>query len=110
DGHSHIVIGARSAVFAPVQALGLIVIDEEHENSYKQEEAPRYNARDVAVVRGKLENAAIVLGTATPSLESFYNANRGRYVLSSLPQRVDNQKLPLMRIVDMRQEMIRQKG
>jgi primosomal protein N' (replication factor Y) len=110
DGQSHIVIGARSAVFAPVQALGLIVIDEEHETSYKQEEAPRYNARDVAVMRGKIEGAAVVLGTATPSLESFYNAKRGRYALATLPQRVDNQKMPVMRIVDMRQEAIRQKG
>jgi len=110
DGQSHIVIGARSAVFAPVQALGLIVIDEEHETSYKQEEAPRYNARDVAVMRGKFEGAAVVMGSATPSLESFYNAKRGRYVLATLPVRVDNQKMPLMRIVDMRQEAIRQKG
>ena len=110
DGQSHIVIGARSAVFAPVQALGLIVIDEEHETSYKQDEAPRYNARDVAVMRGKIEGAAVVLGSATPSLESFYNARRGRYTLTSLPQRVDNQKMPIMRIVDMRQEAIRQKG
>jgi len=110
DGQSHIVIGARSAVFAPVQALGLIVIDEEHETSYKQDEAPRYNARDVAVVRGKIEGAAVVLGSATPSLESFYNARRGRYALATLPQRVDNRKMPLMRIVDMRQEAIRQKG
>jgi len=110
DGHSHIVIGARSAVFAPVQALGLIVIDEEHETSYKQEEAPRYNARDVAVMRGKFETAAVVLGTATPSLETFYNADRCRYALTSLPSRVDNQKMPLMRIIDMRQEMIREKG
>jgi primosomal protein N' (replication factor Y) (superfamily II helicase) len=109
DGQSHIVIGARSAVFAPVQALGLIVVDEEHETSYKQEEAPRYNARDVAVMRGKLERAAVVLGSATPSLESFHNAQRGRYVLATLPVRVDNQKMPLMRIVDMRQEAIRQK-
>jgi primosomal protein N' (replication factor Y) len=109
DGQSHIVIGARSAVFAPVQSLGLIVIDEEHETSYKQEEAPRYNARDVAVMRGKLEHAAVVLGSATPSLESFYNAQRGRYLLATLPARVDNQKMPLMRIVDMRQEVIRQK-
>jgi primosomal protein N' (replication factor Y) len=109
DGHSHIVIGARSAVFAPVQALGLIIVDEEHENSYKQDEAPRYNARDVAVMRGKMEHAAVVLGSATPSLESFYNADRQRYVLASLPTRVDNQKMPLMRIVDMRQELIRQK-
>jgi primosomal protein N' (replication factor Y) (superfamily II helicase) len=110
DGQSHIVIGARSAVFAPVQALGLIVIDEEHETSYKQEEAPRYNARDIAVMRGKIERAAVVLGSATPSLESFYNARRGRYVLTSLPARVDNQKMPVMRIIDMRQEAIRQKG
>jgi primosomal protein N' (replication factor Y) (superfamily II helicase) len=110
DGQSHIVIGPRSAVFAPVQALGLIVVDEEHETSYKQEEAPRYNARDVAVMRGKIEHAAVVLGSATPALESFYNARRGRYTLTSLPSRVDNQKMPLMRIIDMRQEVIRQKG
>jgi primosomal protein N' (replication factor Y) len=110
DGQSHIVIGARSAVFAPVQALGLIVIDEEHETSYKQDEAPRYNARDIAVMRAKIERAAVVLGSATPSLESFYNARRGRYTLTTLPTRVDNKKMPVMRIVDMRQEAIRQKG
>ncbi len=110
DGQAHIVIGARSAVFAPVQALGLIVVDEEHENSYKQDEAPRYNARDVAVMRGKFEKAAVVLGSATPSLESYYNAQRGRYQLATLPHRVDQKKMPLMRIVDMRQEAIRQKG
>jgi len=110
DGQSHIVIGARSAVFAPVQALGLIVVDEEHETSYKQDEAPRYNARDIAVMRGRLERAAVVLGSATPSLESYYNAKRERYTLATLPSRVDNQKMPVMRIVDMRQEAIRQKG
>ncbi|MGD0652316.1 MAG: primosomal protein N' [Verrucomicrobiia bacterium] len=110
DGHSHIVIGARSAVFAPVQALGLIVVDEEHETTYKQEEAPRYNARDVAVMRGKLERAVVVLGSATPSLESFYNARRGRYALATLSRRVDHKKMPLMRIVDMRQEAILAKG
>jgi primosomal protein N' (replication factor Y) len=110
DGQSHIVIGARSAVFAPVQALGLIVIDEEHETSYKQEEAPRYSARDIAVMRAKIERAAVVLGSATPSLESFYNARRGRYTLTSLLTRVDNRKMPIMRIIDMRQEVIRQKG
>ena len=110
DGQSHIVIGARSAVFAPVQALGLIVVDEEHETSYKQDEAPRYNARDVAVMRAKIERAAVVLGSATPSLESFYNAKRERYALATLPTRVDNRKMPVMRIVDMRQEAIRQKG
>jgi primosomal protein N' (replication factor Y) len=110
DGQSHIVIGARSAVFAPVQALGLIVIDEEHETSYKQDEAPRYNARDIAVMRAKIERAAVVLGSATPSLESFYNARRGRYTLATLTTRVDNKKMPVMRIIDMRQEAIRQKG
>ncbi len=110
DGQSHIVIGARSAVFAPVQAVGLIVVDEEHETSYKQDEAPRYNARDVAVMRARIERAAVVLGSATPSLESYYNAKRQRYTLATLPTRVDNQKMPLMRIVDMRQEAIRQKG
>jgi primosomal protein N' (replication factor Y) len=110
NGESHIVIGARSAVFAPVQALGLIVVDEEHENSYKQDEAPRYNARDLAVMRGQFEQAAVVLGSATPSLESFANAQRGRYALATLSQRVDHQKMPLIRIVDMRQEAIRAKG
>jgi primosomal protein N' (replication factor Y) len=110
DGESHIVIGARSAVFAPVQALGLIVVDEEHENTYKQEDAPRYNARDIAVMRGKFESAAVVLGSATPSLESFYNAQRGRYTLATLAQRVDNKKMPIIRIIDMRQEAMRQKG
>jgi primosomal protein N' (replication factor Y) len=85
-------------------------VDEEHENSYKQDETPRYNARDLAVMRGKLERAAVVLGSATPSLESFYNARRGRYELATLSQRVDHQKMPLMRIVDMRQEAIRARG
>ncbi|MCX7915345.1 MAG: primosomal protein N', partial [Verrucomicrobiae bacterium] len=110
QGQAHIVIGARSAVFAPVPSLGLIVVDEEHETSYKQEEAPRYNARDVAVVRARLEGAAVVLGSATPSLESYYNGQRGRYRLAELPERVDNKKMPLIRIVDMRQEAQRQKG
>lgn len=110
NGESHIVIGARSAVFAPVRSLGLIIIDEEHETSYKQEDAPRYNARDVAVMRGRLEEATVVLGSATPSLESYYNAHRGRYVLATLPERIDNRTMPLMRIVDMRQEAIRSKG
>jgi len=110
DGQSHIVIGARSAVFAPVQALGLIVVDEEHETSYKQDEAPHYNARDIAVMRGRIERAAVVLGSATPSLESYYNAKRERYTLATLPTRVDNRKMPVMRVVDMRQEAIRQKG
>lgn len=110
QGQATIVIGARSAVFAPLPSLGLIVVDEEHETSYKQEEAPRYHARDLAVVRGRLEGAAVVLGSATPSLESYYNARRGRYQLVELPERVDQKKMPVIRIVDMRREALRQKG
>ncbi|MBA2585446.1 MAG: primosomal protein N', partial [Chthoniobacterales bacterium] len=103
-GRAQIVIGARSAVFAPLENLGLIVVDEEHESSYKQEEAPRYHARDVAVVRGKLETCVVVLGSATPSLESFHNAQRDKYRLVRLTQRVDDCQMPLIRIVDLRQE------
>ena len=104
SGRARIVIGARSAVFAPLESLGLIVVDEEHETSYKQEEAPRYHARDLAVVRGKLENCVVLLGTATPSLESYFNAKRGKYRLLNLTLRVDDNQMPLMRIVDLRQE------
>jgi primosomal protein N' (replication factor Y) len=110
SGLARIVIGARSAVFAPLEKLGLIVVDEEHENSYKQEEAPRYHARDVAVVRGKMEGAAVVLGTATPSLESYYNATTGKYALLNLTQRVDACEMPLIRIVDLRLERRKQKA
>jgi primosomal protein N' (replication factor Y) len=104
SGRARIVIGARSAVFAPLEDLGLIVVDEEHETTYKQEEAPRYHARDVAVVRGKLEGCVVLLGTATPSLESYFNATRDKYRLLNLFQRVDDNQMPLMRIVDLRQE------
>ena len=104
SGQARIVIGARSAIFAPLAKLGLIVVDEEHETSYKQEEAPRYHARDVAVVRAKIEKCAVILGSATPSLESYYNATRGKYDLASLTQRVDNCQMPLIRIMDLRQE------
>src|SRR5580765_563306 len=104
SGRARIVIGARSAVFAPLKNLGLIVVDEEHETTYKQEEAPRYHARDVAVVRAKIEKCVVVLGSATPSLESYYNAVAGKYKLSTLTQRVDAQQMPFMRIVDLRQE------
>jgi primosomal protein N' (replication factor Y) len=104
SGRSRIVVGARSAIFAPLENLGLIVVDEEHETSYKQEEAPRYHARDVAVVRGKLEGCVVLLGTATPSLESYFNATRGKYQLLNLTQRVDDNQMPLIRVVDLRQE------
>ena len=110
QGRARIVIGARSAIFAPVKPLGLIIVDEEHEHSYKQEESPRYHARDVAVVRGQMEGAVVVLGSATPSMESFYNAKRGKYQLIELPTRVDDQKMPVVRVVDMRAENRKQKG
>jgi primosomal protein N' (replication factor Y) len=104
SGRAHIVIGARSAVFAPLKNLGLIVVDEEHENSYKQEEAPRYHARDVAVVRAKIEKAVVLLGSATPSLESYHNTLTKKYELVTLTQRVDNCQMPLIRVIDLRQE------
>ncbi len=109
SGRARIVIGARSAIFAPLENLGLIVVDEEHENSYKQEDAPRYHARDVAVVRGKMEGAAVVLGSATPSLESYHNATTGKYRLLNLTQRVDACEMPLIRIVDLRLERQKEK-
>ncbi len=110
SGRARIVIGARSAVFAPLENLGLIVVDEEHETSYKQEEAPRYHARDVAVVRGKIEKCLVILGSATPSLESYFNATREKYRLATLTKRVDENQMPLIRIVDLRQERRREKG
>src|SRR5205814_8572683 len=93
------------AIFAPVQPLGLIIVDEEHEQTYKQEEAPRYNARDVAIVRGQMEGATVVLGSATPSLESFYNCSIGKYILLKMLERADDKKMPVVRIVVMRQAM-----
>jgi primosomal protein N' (replication factor Y) len=107
QGRARIVIGARSAVFAPVEPLGLIIVDEEHENSYKQEESPRYHARDVAIVRGQMENAVVVLGSATPSLETFHNCKKGKYALLELPERADDKKMPVVRVVDMRQTLRR---
>jgi primosomal protein N' (replication factor Y) len=109
-GRARIVVGARSAVFAPLENLGLIVVDEEHETSYKQEEAPRYHARDVAVVRAKMEQCVVLLGTATPSLESYHNAVQQKYQLLNLTQRVDNCQMPLMRIVDLRLERRKEKA
>jgi primosomal protein N' (replication factor Y) len=110
QGRARIVIGARSAIFAPVDPLGLVIVDEEHEQTYKQEESPRYHARDVAIVRARMENAVVVLGSATPSLESYYNCKSGKYTLLELPERVDNQKLPRVRVVDMRQAAHQEKG
>ena len=101
SGEARVVVGPRSAVFAPVRNLGLIVVDEEHEPGYKQDESPRYNARDVAVVRGSIEGAKVVLGSATPSLESWMNAKRGKYALASIPERAGKGTLPGVAIVDM---------
>ncbi len=100
-----VVIGARSAVFAPVKDLGLVVVDEEHENTYKQSDTtPRYHARDVAVVRGTLSGAVVILGSATPALESYANAENGKYTLLELPRRINDVPLPSVRVIDMRQE------
>ena len=104
EGRVRIVVGARSALFAPFKNLGLIVVDEEHENSYKQDEAPRYHARDVAVMRAKMEGAVAILGSATPSLESYHNAGKGKYLLLRLTKRIDDRVMPAVRIVDMRLE------
>ncbi|MBA3814927.1 MAG: primosomal protein N' [Parachlamydiaceae bacterium] len=110
-GEAQIVIGARSAVFSPVNNLGLIIVDEEHESSYKQSESPPcYHAREVAVMRGKLTKATVILGTATPSLESFHNAASGKYTLSSLNKRADSASIPKFSIVDMKIELTKTKG
>jgi primosomal protein N' (replication factor Y) len=103
-GEARVVVGARSAVFAPTRRLGLIVIDEEHEGSFKQENTPRYHARDVAVMRARLENIPIILGSATPSLESWHNVERQNYTLLSLPSRVLDRPLPPVVRIDMRHE------
>jgi len=102
SGHARIVIGARSAVFAPLVDLGIIVVDEEHEHSYKQEESPHYHARDVAVMRGHLERVAVVLGSATPSLESYHHAKEGKYRLVELRQRVEEGQMPVTHVLDIR--------
>ena len=109
NGESHIVVGTRSAIFAPVPNLSLIVVDEEHDHSYKQEEMPRYHARDVAVMRAKMNNAAVVLGSATPSLETYYNALQGKYRLLELPERIERRPLPEVEVLDMRDEYQRTK-
>src|SRR5579862_2258526 len=104
NGEARIVVGTRSAVFAPVSDLALIIVDEEHDASYKQEETPRYHARDVAVMRAKMVNATVVLGSASPSLESYFNATKKKYSLIELPDRVEQRPLPEVEIIDMRQE------
>jgi primosomal protein N' (replication factor Y) len=103
-GEAKVVLGTRSAIFAPIANLGVIIVDEEHDTSYKQEETPRYHGRDVAVVRARLAGALAVLGSATPSLESYWNAREGKYQLATLPERVEGRKLADVEIVDMRQE------
>ncbi len=103
-GQARVVVGARSALFAPVRPLGLLVVDEEHEPAYKQDETPRYGARDVAVMRGHLEGCAVVLGSATPSLESYRHARAGKYRLVRMTKRVDRCVMPAVRVVDMRVE------
>src|ERR1700688_1174683 len=104
SGEARMVVGTRSAVFAPVDDLALIIVDEEHDSSYKQEETPRYHARDIAVVRAKMANAVVVLGSATPSLESYFNSKKNKYALIELPDRVEQRPLPEVEIIDMRQE------
>ncbi|HEX2917951.1 MAG TPA: primosomal protein N', partial [Edaphobacter sp.] len=103
-GEARVVVGTRSAVFAPVRDLGLIIVDEEHDGSYKQEETPRYHGRDVAVMRAKLNDAVVVLGSATPSLESWANAENGRYARIEMRKRVADRPLPAVELVDMRNE------
>jgi len=103
-GDARIVVGTRSAVFAPVSDLALVIVDEEQDPSYKQEEMPRYHARDVAVMRAKMADAVVVLGSATPSLESYFNAKKHKYTLLELPDRVEKRPLPEVEIIDMRQE------
>jgi primosomal protein N' (replication factor Y) len=103
-GEARMVVGTRSAVFAPVADLALIIVDEEQDSSYKQAETPRYHARDIAVMRAKMADAVVVLGSATPSLETYFNAKKNKYALLELPDRVERRPLPDVEIIDMRQE------
>jgi primosomal protein N' (replication factor Y) len=103
NGQAQIVIGTRSAVFAPIRNLGLVIVDEEHESTYRQQDSPHYNARDTAIVRAQKAGAVVVLGSATPSLESFHNARAGKYHYLSLPERIGERPLASARIIDMRE-------
>lgn len=104
EAKARLVIGPRSVIFAPLQSVGLIIVDEEHDNSYKQETAPRYHARDIAVMRAKLNQAVVILGSATPSVESYYNVKSKKYRLLELPNRIENIEMPIVTLVDMRRE------
>jgi primosomal protein N' (replication factor Y) len=101
-GEADLVIGARSALFAPLPKLGLIIVDEEHDLSYKQEESPRYQARDAALVRGRMENALVILGSGTPSVQSYHNAQSGKYMLLNMPERIEKRPLPEVSVIDMK--------
>src|SRR5206468_7699289 len=104
NGEARVVVGTRSAVFAPLENLGLIIVDEEQENSYKQEETPRYHGRDVAIVRAKIENAVALLGSATPSMESYHHTRNGKYELLTLASRVADRALANVEIVNLRED------
>lgn len=105
-GEARVAIGTRSGVFAPLDDLGLVIVDEEHESSYKQEEAPRYHGRNVAIIRARAAGATVVLGSATPSLESRYNVDAGKYTLLRMPERIQRRPMPTVITVDMRQEFL----
>jgi primosomal protein N' (replication factor Y) len=109
QGKVKIAIGTRSAIYAPFTRLGIIIVDEEHDASYKQEEQLRYNARDLALVRGKMDDATVILGSATPSLESYYNSQVGKCTLLQLPERVEGKPLPTVEIIDMKEERLNNK-
>ena len=109
NGEARVVIGTRSAVFAPVKDLGLVIVDEEHESTYRQQDSPHYNGRDTAIVRAQKESAVVILGSATPSLESFHNANTGKYKYLQLPERLGNRPLAQAETIDMREVFDRHK-
>ncbi len=105
DGSVDVVVGARSAVFAPLSNLGIVILDEEHDASYKQDEAPRYHAREIAMKRAELSGAVVILGSATPSIESYYRSEEKEFTRLSLPKRIDDKKMPTVNVVDMRAEL-----
>lgn len=106
EGKADVVVGARSAVFAPLENVGIIILDEEHENSYKSDKTPKYHTREVARKRCEIEDAIFILGSATPNIETYYEATKGKYTICTIKQRVDDKKMPCIELVDMRQEII----